>query len=87
MTTQTWVLFGDGSLLVSAPLCPDCSGDERVLENITFKAGSTCTCTGTSLTLKGVTVESGASVTFRAPLVNVTSGVTMEKGSYVEIRK
>ena len=90
-TTQTWVLFGDGSLLVTVPeaaACPDCSGDERLLTNITFKTGSTCTCTGTtSLILEGVTVESGASVTFQAPLVSVTSGVIMEKGSYVEIRK
>ena len=90
-TTKTWVLFGDGSLQVvggGASSCPDCSGDEKVLENITFTANTTCTCTGiTSLTLEGVTVESGASVTFQAPLVRVTSGVRMEEGSKVEIRK
>jgi gingipain R len=88
-TTKTWVLFGDGSLqVVGGSSCPDCSGDEKVLKNITFKANTTCTCTGTtSLTLEGVTVESGASVTFQAPLVRVTSGVRMEEGSKVEIRK
>ncbi|MCP4576581.1 MAG: hypothetical protein GY846_09895, partial [Deltaproteobacteria bacterium] len=90
-TTKTWVLFGDGSLQVvggGAASCPDCSGDEKVLNNITFTANTTCTCTGTtSLTLEGVTVESGASVTFQAPLVRVTSGVIMETGSTVEIRK
>lgn len=89
-TTKTWVLFGDGSLLVTvpeAPSCPDCSGEP--LENITFKANSTCTCTRTtSLTLgEGVTVESGATVIFSAPLVRVTPGFKAEEGSHVEIRQ
>ncbi len=93
-TTRTWVLFGDGSLLVTVPEaspCPDCSGDEKLLENITFKAGSTCTCTGTtSLTLgEGIIVESGASVTFQAPLVRVTPGYHFrpENGAHMEIRQ
>ena len=92
-TTRTWILFGDGSLLVSDPeasSCPDCSGDERLLENITFKADSTCTCTGTtSLTLgEGIIVESGASVTFQAPLVRLTPGYNFkpENGAHVVIR-
>jgi hypothetical protein len=91
-TTKTWILFGDGSLIVSAndaptsPSCPDCSGEP--LENITFLAGTTCTCTrATPMTLgQGVTVESGATVTFQAPEVNVTSGFTTMEGSNVEIR-
>ncbi len=93
-TTQTWILFGDGSLLVSDPKassCPDCSGDERLLENITFKADSTCTCEGiTSLTLgEGIIVESGASVTFQAPLVKIAPGYHFkpENGAHVEIRQ
>ena len=90
-TTKTWVLFGDGSLqVVGASPCPDCSGDERLVENITFQANSTCTCTGTtSLTLgEGIVVESGASVTFQAPLVRVTPGYNFKpvEGSSVEIR-
>ena len=92
-TTKTWILFGDGSLLVSvqeAVPCPDCSGDEKFLENITFKANSICTCIGaTSLTLgEGIIVESGASVTLKAPLVKVTPGFNFkpEDGSTVEIR-
>jgi gingipain R len=90
-TTKTWVLFGDGSLQVvggGASPCPDCSGDEKVLENITFTANSTCTCTGsTSLTLgDGVRVESDASVIFQAPVVKIISRVTLEEGSHVEIR-
>ena len=90
-TTNTWVLFGDGSLLVvggatPAPLCPDCSGEPLV--NITFKADSTCTCTRTTpLTLGGVIVEKGASVTFEAPLVTVTPGFRAHTGSQVEIRQ
>lgn len=92
-TTKTWILFGDGSLQVvggEASSCPDCSGDEKLVENITFKANSTCTCTGTtSLTLgEGIIVESGASVTFKAPLVRVTPGYNFKpnEGSKVEIR-
>ncbi len=92
-TTKTWILFGDGSLNVSAtdaptsPSCPDCSGEP--LQNITFKTGTTCTCTrATPMTLgQGVTVETGATVTFQAPAVNVTSGFTARDGSHVEIRK
>ncbi len=85
-TTKTWVLFGDGSLLVTgkaSSTCPDCSSGR--LENHTFKAGSTCTCTSTTpLALVGVTVEKGASVIFKAPSVTVTSKVTLAEGSYVE---
>lgn len=92
-TTKTWVLFGDGSLLVTVPEsipCPECSGDEKIVENVTFKANSTCTCTGTtSLTLgQGIVVEKGASVTFQAPQVKVTPGYQFKpvEGSRVEIR-
>lgn len=86
-TTKTWVLFGDGSLRVTggaSSTCPDCSSGR--LENYTFKADCTCTST-TPLTLVGVTVEKGASVIFKAPVVYITSGVTLEEGSYVEITK
>ena len=88
-TTKTWVLFGDGSLRVTgqaSSTCPDCSSGR--LENYTFKAGSTCTCTSaTPLTLVGVTVAKDASVVFKAPVVTVTSGVTLEEGSHVEITR
>ncbi|OQY48851.1 MAG: hypothetical protein B6240_04205 [Desulfobacteraceae bacterium 4572_87] len=93
-TTKTWILFGDGSLRVvggvtpaPTPSCPDCSGEPLV--NIRFKANSTCTCTRTTpLTLgDGVIVESGAAVTFEAPLVTVTSGFRAYAGSQVEIRQ
>ncbi len=91
-TTKTWILFGDGSLIVSAaavPSCPDCSGEP--VENITFKANSTCTCTRTTpMTLgEGIVIESGASVTFQAPVVNVTPGFnfTPSVGSKISIRK
>jgi hypothetical protein len=88
-TTKTWILFGDGSLLVvggEASSCPDCSGEP--VENITFKANSTCTCSRTTpMTLgEGVIVENGATVTFQAPKVTVTPGFEAREGSHVEIR-
>jgi hypothetical protein len=91
-TTKTWILFGDGSLRVvggeaPSPECPDCSGEP--LTNITFQANSTCACTRTTpLTLGDeVIVESGATVTFEAPLVTVTPGFKAHNGSQVEIRQ
>ena len=90
-TTNTWVLFGDGSLLVVAgadpPPCPPCSGDEVILENVTFASGSTCECVGTeSITIRaGVIVESDADVTFRAPEVNIRPGFHARTGSVVRI--
>jgi len=88
-TTKTWVLFGDGSLLATgeaSSTCPDCSSGR--LESYTFKAGSSCSCTSTiPLALAGVTVANDASVIFKAPVVNITSDVTLEAGSHVEITK
>ena len=89
ITTKTWVLFGDGSLRVTgqaSSTCPDCSSGR--LENYTFTAGSACTCTCTTpLTLVGVSVAKDASVVFKAPVVNVAAGVTLEAGSRVEITR
>ncbi len=65
--------------------CPDCSGNAVVLSNVTFSAGTTCECVGTtSITMgTGVTVENGATVTFKAPLIEVGGGFHAESGSSV----
>ncbi len=84
-TTKTWILFGDGSLIVSAEIrdCPDCSGEP--IQNVTFLSGSTCTCSrSTPMTLgENVEVESGATVTFEASSINVTPGFEATEGSRV----
>jgi hypothetical protein len=86
-TTQTWIVFGDGSLLL-APPCPDCCGNRVDLQDVTFKARSDCHCEGiTSLTLgRDVIVEKGASVIFEAPTVRITPGFEAGNGSHVKIR-
>ncbi|MFH1152673.1 MAG: hypothetical protein V1793_02560, partial [Pseudomonadota bacterium] len=67
--------------------CPPCSGSVVVLENVTFESGLDCECVGTtSITAgTGVTVESGATVTFRAPIVTTTPGFHVETGAQVNI--
>ncbi len=63
-------------LAAAAPgTCPDCPAD-GVITNVTYPAGTTCTCTNaTSITVgAGVTIESGATVTFTAPTVKLLPG-------------
>lgn len=69
--------------------CPDCSGDEVVIDNATFAAGATCECIAeTSITVGGdVLVEIGAMVTFMAPIVRITPGFHAESGAIVHIRQ
>lgn len=64
-----------------------CQGDVVVLENVTFVSGTDCECiAGTSITIgTGVTIESGAHVTFTAPSVIIGSGFNAQNGSTVEI--
>lgn len=73
----------------AAPPCPDCSGDTVVLQNVAFPAGSDCDCEGTvSMTIgPSVTVETGALVRFRSPLVTLENGVTMERGAQIHISR
>jgi hypothetical protein len=69
--------------------CPPCSGTAPHVENVTFPSGCNCTCTGSlSITIgKNVTVESGATVTFEAPLVTIEPGFHAQPGSQVHIRQ
>ena len=90
-TTRTWVLFGDGSLrVVGSVPCPEgCSDGQTSLTDMTFLAGSICTCTrAVSFEIgSGVTVESGATVIFEALNVTVGAGARFEIGSSVTIRQ
>jgi len=69
--------------------CPDCSGETCVVENVTFVSGTVCECVcTTSLTLgSGITIQSGATVTFKAPKVNLKIGFHAENGSVVRIKQ
>ncbi len=71
----------------AASSCPACSGDAVVLKNVAFAAESNCECTAaTSITIgPGVTIENGATVIFKAPLVKVESGLVIERGASVQI--
>lgn len=70
-----------------SPPCPDCSENPVVLKNVTFASGTICECgCDTSITLgTGVTVQSGATVTFKAPLIHVMPGFHAEEGAVVSI--
>lgn len=81
----------DGTILHygPGPSCPPCSGGAVVLTNVTFPSGTTCECVGTtSITIgAGVTVQTGATVTFKAPIVHVNPGFHAENGSTVSIKQ
>lgn len=81
----------DGLILYygPAPSCPACSGNAPVLTNMTFPSGTTCECVGnTSMTIgTGVIVQSGATVTFKAPIVYVNPGFHGENGSTISIKQ
>ncbi|MCP4576669.1 MAG: hypothetical protein GY846_10350 [Deltaproteobacteria bacterium] len=87
--TQNFGRLSGVSVCPVAPVCPDCSDPELILENVTFPAGSTCTCvTAISITLGvGVLIESGATVTFQSPIVTIQDGFHAEDGSTVTIRQ
>lgn len=87
--TQNFGRLSGVSVCPVAPVCPDCSDPELILENVTFPAGSTCTCaTAISITLGvGVVIESGATVTFQSPIVTIQDGFHAENGSTVTIRQ
>jgi len=67
--------------------CPDCSGG--TIENFTFKSGTTCECACSGLLTigAGVTIESGATVTFKAPTIKVQSGFRAYEGAKVYMKQ
>ena len=68
--------------------CPDCSGDEVVLDKGIFSTGTICECIAeTSITMgTDVLVQSGATVTFISPIVQITPGFRVENTAIVHIR-
>ena len=60
-----------------------------MIENVTFVSGTVCECVCTeSLTLgSGTIIEAGATVTFKAPTVNLTSEFHAEEGAVVNIKQ
>jgi hypothetical protein len=68
--------------------CPNCPAN-GVINNVTYPAGKTCSCSNaTSITLgSNVTVESGAIVTFTAPIVTAQPGFHGANGSTIHIRQ
>ena len=76
-------------LVMTPRPCPDCSGSPVVLEDVTFYSGTTCECVdATSITIgPGVTIQSGATVTFEAPTVELRSGSHAEEGAVVNIKQ
>ena len=60
-----------------------------ILTNVTFSSGINCECTATtSITIgPGAKIESGATVTFKAPTIKLQSGFYAEKGVVVNIKQ
>jgi len=77
--------------LIDLPTCSQCSGSEPNLriEGVTFPSGAPCQCTATeSITIgAGVTIKTGANVTFKAPKVNLKSVFRTEPGAVVKIKQ
>jgi len=74
-----------GAYEFSAPDCPECSGNEVRVENVTFPSGSNCSCEGSvSIALgPGVIVENGAVLTLKAPVIQMASGCHVAEGATV----
>ena len=69
--------------------CPDCSGDVVLIDNETFLSGAICECVGAvSITIgPGVVIQSGVTVTFKAPVVYVNSVFHGKNGSTIYIKQ
>jgi hypothetical protein len=81
--TDVVVLTGGGDATVPVIGENGCSGGVVVLQNMTFTSGYTYDCIGTtSITAgTGVTVQSGATVNFRAPIIKLQPGFRIEIGA------
>ncbi len=69
------------------PPCSECSTSPVILTNVTFNSGTSCECSDTTSITIGieVSIKSGATVTFKAPIVHVNPGFRAENGSIVSI--
>ncbi|MBM4314565.1 MAG: hypothetical protein FJ122_11705 [Deltaproteobacteria bacterium] len=81
--TGTLVFTGGGGANIPVTGENGCSGDVVVLQNMTFTSGNTYNCTATtSITAgMGLTVQNGAIVNFRAPIINLQPGFRVENGA------
>jgi len=70
-------------------ICPACSENPVALTKFTFFARTVCECVSkASITIgTGVTVQSGATVTFKAPTVKIQSGFHAEEDAVVKIQQ
>ncbi len=71
------------------PECTECANSPVNLTNVTFSSGTVCECRdGNSITIgTGVTIKSGANITFKAPIVKIQSGFNAEQGAMVNIKQ
>gem|GEM_PF-6129952 len=91
ITDYDWRYCGwniDDVEIWGVPSCPDCPSN-GVITNAIYRAGATCSCSNaTSITLGGsVTVEKGAAVTFKAPIITVQPGFHAETGAVVNMQQ
>lgn len=92
-TTITYAYDAAGNMLTKKVSlmseCPECAASPVNLTNVTFGPGRRCTCSdNTSITLgSGVTVESGANITFKAPIINLKPGFKAKPGSVVKMQQ
>jgi hypothetical protein len=83
-TTATLTIGGvSDTFSVTTQTGTGCSGDVVVLQNMIFVSGNTYNCIATtSITAgTGVTVQSGATVNFKAPKINLQPGLRVESGA------
>ncbi len=92
-TSVEYTYDATGNMLTKKVLlgtaCEACTSSPVELTNVTFTSGTTCECSdSTSITIgTGVTIKSGANVTFKAPTVKIQSGFHAEEGSVVRIKQ
>ena len=80
----------DEAILALTPTpCSQCTDDPVVLQNKIFPSGTNCDCVAsTFITVgAGVTVQAGAAVNFKAPVVRVLEGARFEPGAQVNIKQ
>ncbi|MCB2189811.1 MAG: hypothetical protein KQJ78_25640 [Deltaproteobacteria bacterium] len=73
----------------SLPSCSDCVASPVILEGITFDSNTACECSDSvSITIRsGVTVESGARIIFKAPVITLENICEVKQGATVEMRQ
>jgi hypothetical protein len=74
---------------MTLPPCSQCTGDPVFLTNVIFPSGTACECVdATSITVgPNVTIENGAIIVFRAPIIDLKPGVNIQPGAVVNMRQ